>query len=115
MLNLDFSLETTGFDMAELDLRIESLAPTHDPDPDPTDRLPAQSGPSISRLGDHWLLGRQGIYCGSALDISSYLTLMDREKAAMLVADPPFNSRIEGNVSGLGKTHHRESRWPQAR
>jgi DNA modification methylase len=108
VLDLDFSLEATGFDIGEIDLRIESLAPMHDGVPDPADTLPAQSRPSISRVGDLWLFGRHRIYCGSALDLSSYLTLMDSEKAAMVLADPPFNLRIEGNVSGLGKTHHRE-------
>jgi ParB-like chromosome segregation protein Spo0J len=33
-LNLDFSLETTGFDMAETDLLIEGAAAVPEPDPD---------------------------------------------------------------------------------
>jgi DNA modification methylase len=108
VMNLDFSLEATGFDMGEIDLRIESLAPLHDGDPEPADTLPAQSGPSISRVGDLWLLGKHRVYCGSALDLAAYLTLMDGGKAAMVLGDTPYNSKIEGNVSGLGKTHHRE-------
>ena len=33
---------------------------------------------------------------------------MDGEKAEMVFTDPPYNVAIEGNVSGLGKTRHRE-------
>lgn len=33
---------------------------------------------------------------------------MDGEKAEMVFSDPPYNVAIEGNVSGLGKTCHRE-------
>jgi hypothetical protein len=41
-LDLDFTLEATGFEMGEIDLRIESLAPVHDGAPDPADALPAE-------------------------------------------------------------------------
>jgi DNA modification methylase len=33
---------------------------------------------------------------------------MDGEKAEMIFTDPPYNGAIVGNVSGLGKTRHRE-------
>jgi DNA modification methylase len=33
---------------------------------------------------------------------------MDEERAAVVVADPPYNVAIEGNVSGLGAVHHRD-------
>src|SRR5208282_5299773 len=58
-LELDFSLETTGFDSGEIDLRIESLTATQDGDDNPADALPeVQSGPAVSRPGDLWQLGR---------------------------------------------------------
>src|SRR5216683_4189405 len=40
LLGLDFSLEVTGFEMAEIDLRIESLEDLPGPDDDPADALP---------------------------------------------------------------------------
>ncbi|MGO9452635.1 MAG: site-specific DNA-methyltransferase [Candidatus Binataceae bacterium] len=107
LLELDFSLEVTGFEMGEIDLRIESL--TSESEEDPDDAIPAGSvGPVVSRVGDLWLLGNHALYCGSALDEVSYSVLMGGEKAAMVFADPPYNVRIEGNVSGLGAIHHRE-------
>src|SRR6516164_4735822 len=68
LLGLDFSLEVTGFDMAEIDLRIDSLEGQPQGD-DPADRLPGvAAGPPVSKLGDLWRLGRHRLLCGSALD-----------------------------------------------
>ena len=98
-LELDFSLEATGFEMGEIDLRIEGL--TADPeDADPADVLPEQrSGSPVTRPGDLWLLDRHRVYCASALEESSYAALMQTEQAAMVFTDPPYNVAIEGNVS----------------
>ena len=107
-LELDFSLEATGFEVGEIDLRIEGL--TADPeDADPTDVLPEQRSESpVTRPGDLWLLDRHRVYCASALEESSYAVLMQAEQAAMVFTDPPYNVAIAGNVSGLGATCHRE-------
>src|SRR5215469_5655132 len=52
---LDFSLEVTGFEMGEIDLRIASLDDTPVQDDDPADAMPEVStGPSVSKLGDLW-------------------------------------------------------------
>jgi DNA modification methylase len=108
-LDLDFSLETTGFNTGEIDLRIESLTPTQDGADDPADALPeVQSGPAVNRPGDLWHLGRHRVCCGSALEAAAYQALMQGERAAMAFTDPPYNVQIEGNVSGLGAIHHRE-------
>ena len=106
ILDLDFDLEVTGFDIGELDLRIESLNADCEKD-DPAD-LPATppAGPPVSRLGDLWLLRDHRVYCGTALEQDSYTALMKEERAAMIITDPPYNVRIEGNVSGLGVTRH---------
>jgi DNA modification methylase len=106
VLDLDFDLEVTGFDIGEIDLRIESLNPDCEED-DPSDLVAAaQPGPAVSRPGDLWLLRDHRVYCGSALEQASYTSLMREERAAMIITDPPYNVRIEGNVSGLGATRH---------
>jgi DNA modification methylase len=106
LLELDFTLEATGFEMAEIDLRIEGLNSEPEGD-DPADALPeAQSRTTVTRRGDHWLLGSNEVLCVSALEDSSYATLMQNEKAAMAFIDPPYNVAIEGNVSGLGAIRH---------
>jgi len=108
LLELDFSLEVTGFAMGEIDLRIEGLEVTPEAAPDPGDALPPAAGPQVSRAGDLWLLGRHRVYCGDALDDGAYDALMQGDTAAMVFTDPPYNVKIDGNVSGLGAVQHRE-------
>jgi DNA modification methylase len=109
LLDLDFSLEATGFEVGEIDLRIEGLTSQSSADDDPADAIPiAQAGPTISRAGDLWILGAHRVYCGSALDQNAYTVLMDGKKAALVFSDPPYNVPIDGNVCGRGAIHHRE-------
>lgn len=107
LLNLDFSLETTGFDMAEIDLLIEGLedAPAGD---DPADELPEPNEVAVSQPGDLWLLGPHRVLCGNALEGLAYASLMGEKRAHIVFSDPPFNVRIDGHVGGLGAIHHRE-------
>ena len=107
VLNLDFSLDATGFEMGEIDLRIESLAPADKDDDDIADPG-ATYGPPVCQPGDLWLLGPHRLYCGSALDSGAYSLLMDGERAAIVFTDPPYNVPIDGHASGLGATRHRE-------
>ncbi len=105
-LDLDFSIEATGFELGEIDLRIEGLTPESDRE-DPADALAAISSErAISQAGDLWLLDRHRIYCGDALDAAAYTQLMLGKQAAMVFTDPPYNVAIEGNVSGLGIVRH---------
>jgi DNA modification methylase len=105
---LDFSLEVTGFEVAEIDLRINSLEDKPAQDADPADVLPEGSaGPPVSKIGDAWLLGRNRLLCGSALDPEAFTTLMGKDRAAMVFTDPPYNVEIDGHASGLGAIHHR--------
>jgi DNA modification methylase len=107
-VELDFDPEVTGFTMGEIDLRIEGLEVTYAGAPDPSDALPATTGSLVSRAGDLWLLGHHRVYCGDALDDRPYDALMQGETAAMVFTDPPYNVKIDGNVSGLGAVQHRE-------
>jgi len=109
LLDLDFSLEATGFEMGEIDLRIESLNGELETEEDEADAIPNMpAGPEISKPGDLWKLGRHRVYCGNALEPISYANLMKAEKAAVVFADPPYNVPIIGHVSGLGSIQHRE-------
>src|ERR1700756_3271024 len=105
---LDFSLEVTGFEMGEIDLRIAALEDLPLQDEDPADVLPeVAAGPPVSKLGDLWLLGRNRLLCGSALDSAAFTALMRQERATMVFTDPPYNVPIDGHASGLGAIHHR--------
>ena len=105
-LDLDFSLEVTGFEMGEIDLLIQGMD-DEDAEDDPADAIPPSSGPRVSRAGDLWLLDNHLVYCGSALDPAAYGAVMQGSKAAMVFSDPPYNCCI-ASVSGRGAVHHRE-------
>ena len=105
-LDIDFDLTITGFDTPEIDVLLSPTSqapPEEDPPPEPDFDTPA-----VSQPGDLWLLGRHRLLCGDALAPHSYDTLMDGEKAEMVFADPPYNVRINGHVSGLGSARHKE-------
>ena len=105
--DLDFDLTLTGFEMVEIDLRIEQLADSGDATG--ADRLPeTNGGPIVSRLGDLWLLNEHRVLCGSALEETAYARLMGNRQAQMVFVDPPYNVPIAGNVSGLGAVKHGE-------
>jgi len=109
VLDLDFSLEVTGFDMGEIDLRIEGLNSPPPDDQDPADDLSTvPCGPPVTSSGDLWALGEHRVHCASALEAVAYAALLQDELAQMVFSDPPYNVHIEGNVSGLGKKRHRD-------
>ena len=106
-LDLDFSLEATGFEIGEIDLRIEGLEEISE-EPDAADALPPVPSYPVSNVGDLWLLGDHRLYCGSALEASAYAALMNNEQAAMIFTDPPYNVPIAGHASGLGAVQHQD-------
>jgi DNA modification methylase len=105
-VELDFDIETIGFDMGEIDLRIESLSPKDTSPAEPP--IPDVSGPGVTRPGDLWLIGRHRLLCGDAREEAAHAELMGTERAAAVFSDPPYNVAIDGHVSGLGKVRHRE-------
>ncbi len=108
LAGLDFSLEVTGFEMGEIDLRIASLEDMPVQDDDSADDVPEVSaGPPVSKIGDLLLLGQHRILCGNVLDREAFAVLMGEERAAMVFTDPPYNVPIDGHASGLGAIHHR--------
>jgi DNA modification methylase len=106
-LVLDFDIEAIGFELPELDVRIQSL---DSPDAvDNADEFDVPTGPAVSLPGDLWLLGPHRLYCGNALESTSYIALMNGEKAAAVFTDPPYNVKIDGNAAGIsGNIKYRE-------
>ena len=105
IVDLDFALEATGFEVGEIDLRIEALSQNERDPVEPP--IPAVSGPAVTQTGDLWLLDRHRVLCGDALDAEAYRTLLGSKTASAAFTDPPYNVPIEGHVSGLGQTRHR--------
>lgn len=106
---IDFSMETIGFETAEIDLLIEGLGVANHGQADPADELPdPRLEVPVSHEGDLWTLARHRILCADALKEQNFPLLMDRQKASVVFTDPPYNVKINGHVSGLGKIRHRE-------
>lgn len=103
----NFDVTVTGFDTAEIDILISEAS---DAELDEADIVPEvdRSAPAVSRLGDLWQIGEHFLLCGDALKPASYERLLGGKRAQMVFTDPPYNVRIAGNVSGLGKVKHRE-------
>lgn len=89
LVEFDFDLTVTGFEMGKIDFLIESLE--GDGEDDEADRILAvdQAVPPVSRLGDLWLLGRHRLLCGDATRVADFERLMGGERAQMVFTDPP--------------------------
>ena len=105
-LAIDFDIEDTGFEPAEIDLRIQSL---EDVDAaDRADEFEFAEGTAITGLGDTWFAGDHRVHCGNSLEDAAYADFFPDEKAVAAFADAPYNVKIDGHVSGTGKIQHRE-------
>ena len=106
LADVGFDIGLIGFEPAEVDIIIEGIG---DESEQPENLLPEEpSGPPVSRLGDVWMLGKHLLVCGDSTDAASYKFLMGDDKAEFVFTDPPYNVRIDGHVSGLGRVKHRE-------
>lgn len=106
-LELDFDVTITGFETPEIDLMIGEIEAAEDEDP--LDEVPeVEDGPAVTRQGDIWLIGKHRLICGDATDPDSYSRLLHGKEAQLVFTDPPYNVPIDGHVSGLGKTKHRD-------
>jgi DNA modification methylase len=108
---LDLSLEVSGFEMGEIDLKIEalSLAPVEE-----SEDIALAPGAPVTKPGELWLLRNpetgleHRLLVGDALLPSSYPRLMGDACADMVITDPPFGAPISSYLTGAGKTKHRE-------
>lgn len=109
ILELDFSIDVTGFEMGEIDMMIENLAPASRGKDDPADAIPDSGAkPQVTRAGDLWVMGRHRVYCGDGRNDAVYSELMEGRRADMVFTDPPYNDPIDRYVTGFGKVHDPE-------
>lgn len=101
----EYDLGLTGFSLDEIDAFNDNSL---DPAPAQDEIVPDLADEVVTRLGDRWAAAGHQLICGDATAAGTYQRLLDRERPDMIFADPPYNVRIDGHVSGLGKHHHRE-------
>jgi DNA modification methylase len=109
LLDHDFDLDVIGFDQVEIDQILTLETDVQNDALAPENEVPeAQPEMPVSREGDLWMLGRHLLLCADAREVGSFQRLMGDGRADMVFGDPPYNVPINGHVSGLGATHHRE-------
>ncbi len=106
-LDIEFDVSVTGFEMPEIDVLIEDLTP-RSAKADLADEFPAVADVAVTRFGDSWQIGPHRLFCGDSTDGQTFEQLLAGERAQMVFIDPPYNVKIDGHVSGLGKNRHRE-------
>ena len=55
-------------------------------------------GTPVTKRGDVWLLGRHRLMCGDSTDEEAVKKLMGRERADLLLTDPPYNVDYTGKT-----------------
>lgn len=106
LLQDEFSIDATGFSIAEVDQIIEGSQLEEAGDPR-EDQLP-ETAPARCQPGDVWQLGQHRLVCGNALDLDIVNQLMAGAQSQMVFTDPPYNVPIDGHVGNSGKIKHRE-------
>lgn len=101
-----FDIGVTAFEMGRIDSVLSGKQAAKGDDP--ADAIAEQTGPAVTVLGDLWQLGRHRLLCADARERGSYERLLAGTAAQLVFTDPPYNCRIRGHVSGLGKLTHRE-------
>ena len=94
LLDDGYDLAITGFEDDEIAAFLDGGTEGQtDPDdvPEPPD-LP------VTVLGDVWILGNHRLLCGDSTSLTAVETLMDGQKADMLLTDPPYNVAYEGKT-----------------
>lgn len=101
----DFDITVTGLVTAEIDAWSGAVrtAKLNDLTDDPP--VPRPSSP-VSREGDLWILGDHRLICGDSTKPALIAELLGDEEVRLVLSDVPFNLKIDGFASGLGRNKH---------
>ena len=93
-----FDIGLTGFDDSELSKLFDAGKDAKDDDFDVDAQL---QKPTVTKLGDVWILGRHRLVCGDSTKPETFELLMDGKKANLVVTDPPYNVNYEGSAGKI--------------
>jgi ParB-like nuclease domain len=90
LMEPDFAIETTGFELGEIEFGpVSSAARPRRQPPRPGAVKPVrQALPSICRNGDWWLLGPHRIGCGNLGDAVAEMLITNEDAVVVLAVDP---------------------------
>lgn len=110
--DLNFDVELTGFNAAEIDDLFSNI---HDKEvaDDDFDVDAALEEEPISKQGDLWLLGRHRLVCGDSTKAETYETLMDGKKANLVVTDPPYGVSYNGSQGTIQNDNLKDDEFYQ--
>jgi DNA methylase len=108
LIDLNFDLELTGFDPAEIDHHINLDLPRSNVEENGSD-IPGVDERAVSSRGSIWALGDHRIGCGNATDYSFVSRVLAGRLAHVSFVDMPYNIPVHGFISGKGSHRHRES------
>jgi ParB-like chromosome segregation protein Spo0J len=78
-----FAIETTGFELSEIDLLTGGGLGKRKPSRRPTPRTAA--APTVTRAGEWWLLGRHRVGCGNLADAVDAMLAGEKEESVVIV------------------------------
>lgn len=90
----NFNTDFTGFEAPEIE-QLFSKVHNKDIKEDNFDVEAELAKPTMSQIGDVWLLGRHRLVCGDSTLPETYATLLEGRKANLVVTDPPYNVDVE--------------------
>lgn len=93
----NFDTNLTGFDFDEVDEMLKDMNGSKEDDFD-IDSAYEEIEEPITKPGDIWILGKHRLMCGNSTQKEDVMRLMNKQKADMLLTDPPYN------VDYVGKT-----------
>lgn len=99
LIDPTFDLSCTGFELDEIEVMFDSQVEASQDDVP----LPDRSAAPVTQPGDLWVLGDHQLLCGDALLPESFVRLLGAERAQVVVADAPYNVKINGHVTGESK------------
>lgn len=110
--DLNFDVELTGFNAAEIDDLFSNI---HDKEvsDDDFDVDAALEEEPISKQGDLWLLGRHRLVCGDSTKAETYERLMDGKKANLVVTDPPYGVSYNGSQGAIQNDNLKDDEFYQ--
>jgi hypothetical protein len=93
LADAEFEIDLTGFEVGEIDFRLEEDTLGPDNGSAAEDALPvvAAGAPAVTRRGDVWILGHHRLLCGDPREQTSYEALLRGERAAVAFVDPPHH------------------------
>lgn len=105
LAEIDFDLDLTGFEAAEIAaLTVEPLNPGLTDE----DAVPEAPVEAVTKVGDVWVLGKHRVMCEDSTSIDAFVKLMAGQPGDAVFTDPPYGMTYGGGRRGGTKPKNRQ-------